>query len=423
MNQFFSFRQPTLQATMNSEESYNKKPKVAVDFNPYMTGFNNYYNNNDKLLSVMNQYYQDFNIINNTINSYSKLKTNPLEKRESELASKDYKTKVFKNSGNFTSRGETIASESTNFERATKPNLMPGNTLSKIGENAIRNLNTDRARMTSGYYNILAHDNTQEYKDSMRQNRILNEIKGNYDDGNRIDTKHHYANIDSQRLYNGKVTPDNNIVFINRDTIIRRPREFKTPPPPIYGEEEEYIEDPRAVFYDPIRDPNSKKFDFLDQRDGTISKHYKMYIKEKKKKKRKSNNDSISDSEKDDTIGDLPGLDIQQDVKNLHIKNKTFKPQSSGFNRALSYSPAAMKKFMYQTQRDMHHENDNESMHMRKNSFKNYAPKIITNEMLFNPIVRKDYNPNLKESNASRRPIRSGAFQRINSIDAIKKYN
>jgi len=42
------------------------KPKMVTDFNPYMSGFNKYYNDNKKLVSVMDQYYQDFNIINNT---------------------------------------------------------------------------------------------------------------------------------------------------------------------------------------------------------------------------------------------------------------------------------------------------------------------------------------------------------------------
>ena len=429
MNQYFTYRQPTIQSNTNTDYSYSRKPKMAVDFNPYMTGFNKYYNNNDKLLSVMNQYYQDFNIINNTINSYSKLKTNPLEKHVTELKSKDYRDKAEKRNGDYTSRRETIASESTNFERGAGLNYNHANTLSKVGEKAVMSLNTDRTRMTSGYYNILAHDNTQEYKDSVRQNRLLNEIKGTNLEGNKIDTRHNYANGDSNRHNHGYVTPDNNIVFINRDTIIRRPREFKTPPPPMYGEEEEYIEDPRSIFYDPLKDPNSKKFDFLDHRDATISKHYQTYLKDKKQKKKKNKKgkaDSLSDSEQYDTIGDLPGLDIQQDNQDFNQKRyKSYKPpQSNGLSRAMSYSPTAMKNFMHQTQRDhFQYSNNNDNIHMRKNSLKDYAPKIITNEMLFNPIVRKDYTPSLKLNTASKRPIRSGAFQRINSIDAIKKYN
>lgn len=159
--------------------------------------------------------------------------------------------------------------------------------------------------MNSGYVNILAHDNTKEYKDAQTQKKILNEIVRQPGPNHSLATP---------------LTADNNIVFINRDSIIRRPREFKTPPPPMYGEEEEYEMDPRDKFYDPVVDPNTKKFDFLDSREGTVSNHYHKYITSKTIKKRKKNKqkiykrhkDSLSDSEQYDTIGELPGLEIQQ---------------------------------------------------------------------------------------------------------------
>lgn len=179
---------------------------------------------------------------------------------------------------NFASRGETNASDSTNFERESAHKKTLANIQPKQRISSQMNLNTERARMTSGYYNILAHDNTKEYQDSQRQNKILNEIKGNY----QISDQHQFAlHYLTQRQNYGGMTPDNNIVFINRDTIVRRPREFKTPPPPIYGQEEEYVPDPRERFYDPYKDPNTNKFNFLDNRDASVSKHYQTYLKSK----------------------------------------------------------------------------------------------------------------------------------------------
>jgi hypothetical protein len=99
-----------------------------------------------------------------------------------------------------------------------------------------------RERLNSGYVNILAHDNTKEYKDGKQQKQIINQILHQKVPGS-LQTP---------------ITPDNNIVFINRDSLIRCPREFKTPPPPFYGEEEEYEADPRDAFYDPVTDPHTK---------------------------------------------------------------------------------------------------------------------------------------------------------------------
>lgn len=137
--------------------------------------------------------------------------------------------------------------------------------------------NTERTRMTSGYYNILAHDNTREHKDQLAQTRILKEIQRGKE----------YGGYRKQPVT--PLTPDNNIVFINRETIVRRPKEFKTPPPPMYGEEEfEYDKPiPKDQFYNPIQDPHSKKFDFLDSREGTVSHHYQTYINSKTMKKGK----------------------------------------------------------------------------------------------------------------------------------------
>lgn len=57
------------------------------------------------------------------------------------------------------------------------------------------------------------------------------------------------------------MTPDNSIVFLDRGTRVVNPRETKTPPPPMWGEEEEEDDhDPSEPFYDPRKDPTSKKF-------------------------------------------------------------------------------------------------------------------------------------------------------------------
>lgn len=133
------------------------------------------------------------------------------------------------------------------------------------------NYQTPRERLNSGYVNILAHDNTKEYKDMQHQKKLLNEIQAR---------PTFIPNRDMP------ITPDNNIVFVNHDAIIRRPREFKTPPPPMYGEESEYEMDPREKFYDAVHDPNAKKFDFLDSREGSVSNHYHKYINSKTMKKR-----------------------------------------------------------------------------------------------------------------------------------------
>ncbi len=58
------------------------------------------------------------------------------------------------------------------------------------------------------------------------------------------------------------MSPDNNIVFIDRERARRNPREFKTPPPPVWGEEEDVP--PAEEFYNPGKNPYRHKFDYLD---------------------------------------------------------------------------------------------------------------------------------------------------------------
>lgn len=51
------------------------------------------------------------------------------------------------------------------------------------------------------------------------------------------------------------ITPDNGILFLNQDQVIRNPQQFKTPPPPMWGEEEsDYDRDESEPFYDPNKD-------------------------------------------------------------------------------------------------------------------------------------------------------------------------
>lgn len=269
-----------------------------------------------------------------------------------------------------------------------------------------------RQRLNSGYVNILAHDNTKEYKDAQTQKKILKEIV-------RQPGPHHPLTT--------PISADNNIVFINRDSIIRRPREFKTPPPPMYGEEEEYEVDPRDKFYDPIVDPNIKKFDFLDSREGTVSNHYHKYItsktiKKRKKNKRKSykrHKESFSDSEQYDTIGELPGLEVQQPKKPLYVNQAmTYRaPQSSGLHRAVSHSPSMRnnwnKEAGYRSNNNKNAVNHN--ILSRNSSFKYNAPNILAQQKITYP------QPVVNMGDSSRRQIRSGAFQRINSIDRLNK--
>ena len=266
--------------------------------------------------------------------------------------------------------------------------------------------------MTSGYYNILAHDNTKEHQDSQRQKRIVNEIKGQ-----RFPQKNPMTPL----------TPDNNIVFINRDSIIRRPKEFKTPPPPMYGEEEDYPYDkpiPQHEFYDPINDPHKKKFDFLDSREGSVSSHYKNYISSKtynkpKKIRKVNKNDSLTDSEQNDTIDELPGMDVQnkRSIYPTPYKN-TFR---ASLNRAASHSPTTKK-----IHNNMHNQSSKDYSHRTDSAFKFSAPRIMAQTMYKpNQIIQNSSFNNMNQKPAllpnSRREIRSGAFQRINSVNRYSR--
>lgn len=93
MNQFIDFNPSYATARISTGIEREPKPKMQADFNPYMKGFNSYYNNNNKLVTVMDQFYQDFNIINNTCNGYSSAKPSPMERRYSAISSKEFRKK------------------------------------------------------------------------------------------------------------------------------------------------------------------------------------------------------------------------------------------------------------------------------------------------------------------------------------------
>lgn len=238
---------------------------------------------------------------------------------------------------------------------------------------------------------------------------------------------HEIANQPTARqLAETPITADNNIVFINRDSIIRRPREFKTPPPPKYGEEDEYEVNPRESFYDPLFDTHKKKFDFLDQqRQGSVSNHYKKYIDSKtmqrnKRKKRftKYKNDSEDESEINDTIGELPGFDVQQ-ARDHRVQKKIGMPpvmQSPPLQRSLSQT--SMQRF---NDRDIpNRKSAGDSTRLfRNNSLKVISPSIINDKAMRAPVGNK---PNMVINNLTSRPIRSGAFQRLNSKKLTQKY-
>lgn len=226
------------------------------------------------------------------------------------------------------------------------------------------------------------------------------------------------------------ITPDNNIVFVNHDAIIRRPREFKTPPPPMYGEESEYEMDPREKFYDVVHDPNAKKFNFLDSRQGSVSNHYHKYINSKTMKKRnkhkklRKHKDSLSDSEQYDTIAELPGLEIQQHKKPLYHNPSTYRePHSNRKHRALSLSPSTMNNFYKAENSRMHNDLNAGGMHSyeRNSTFKQNAPNIISKANYVPQPVQVSHQPVIKPSSSAVRPIRSGAFQRINSVRKFMK--
>jgi len=116
----------------------------------------------------------------------------------------------------------------------------------------------------------------------------------------------------------------------------------------MYGEEDEVDDfDPRGKFYDPVVDPNIKKFDFLDSRQGSVSNHYHKYIDSKTMKKRikinkRKNYDSLTDSEHYDTINELPGFENQQVGNPKQTKmqpSMTYRaPPSEDFYRTLNPS-------------------------------------------------------------------------------------
>lgn len=91
MNQFIDQKPLYATARISTGIQRQTKPKMEADFNPYMKGFNNYYNDNNKLVTVMDQYYQDFNIINNTCNGYSSAKPSPMERKYSAINTKEYR--------------------------------------------------------------------------------------------------------------------------------------------------------------------------------------------------------------------------------------------------------------------------------------------------------------------------------------------
>lgn len=99
MNQYVDYKPFYSTARVSNEFRRTTKPAMVADFNPYMSGFNSYYNDNQKMMTVVDQYYQDFNIINNTVNKYSPAKFSPLQRRLSALDSKEFRKKfnVFMN--------------------------------------------------------------------------------------------------------------------------------------------------------------------------------------------------------------------------------------------------------------------------------------------------------------------------------------
>lgn len=72
------------------------------------------------------------------------------------------------------------------------------------------------------------------------------------------------------------MTKDNKIVFINQGVFIRHPSERKTPPPPMWGEEENPGYVPGEPFYDARRDPYKYSF---SKRALITKREFKGFIK------------------------------------------------------------------------------------------------------------------------------------------------
>ena len=87
------------------------------------------------------------------------------------------------------------------------------------------------------------------------------------------------------------LTRDNNIVFIDGSSRMRHPREFKTPPPPTWGEDIEEVTNEGEQFYNPSRNPYQHQFDYLDtgtrrmyqqQKQANIDRIHAMKSKRKR---------------------------------------------------------------------------------------------------------------------------------------------
>lgn len=122
--------------------------------------------------------------------------------------------------------------------------------------------------------------------------------------------------------------------------------------------------------------------------------------------------DSLCDSEQNDTIGELPGLDIQQDNRNMYIPNaRTYNQlQSSGTYRRQSYSPSSKRRLYAQVRGEHRQTMQNFSpSYTKPSSLKANVPNIIGNK----PVGMAMESP--KVNGFYRRQIRSGAFQRIST--------
>ena len=111
MNQFYDYKPGYSTQRISTGGERQHKPKMVADFNPVMSGFNKYYNDNKNLVTVIDQYYQDFNIINNTINGYSSSKPSPMQRRVSALETKEYRKKFNLFFNREESKAETKATE------------------------------------------------------------------------------------------------------------------------------------------------------------------------------------------------------------------------------------------------------------------------------------------------------------------------
>jgi hypothetical protein len=165
-------------------------------------------------------------------------------------------------------------------------------------------LTYSKALRTSGD-NVMKSDNRD--KKYARQLDIIYEDP--YDEKKGIDPKQkeildkYYIQDSSRRLRPSArrmltplMTPDNNIKFIDNGSLIKNPKGTKTPPPPLWGEDETEIDETSGEpFYDEVNDPNrdSRALMHLDSSRSRRKKFISEFLKDQKVDPQESETETV----------------------------------------------------------------------------------------------------------------------------------